>query len=384
MATRKTANDGDRLLTLAELANYLHLNERTVLKLATAKKIPGILIDKQWRFKRGTIDLWLEQQLTGESNTESDIGEIVDGMSVPLADVLPEEGIITDLRASDALGVIEEMAARAYAHGWLADKPWFVGAVVEREALASTAMEGGVAFLHTRARDQGKIARPFITIGRHYQGVDFGAPDGRPTHLFFMLGLKYDRLHLPILGRLARAMRNPKTIAKLRSMTSATKMRALLFKEDEQARTGTRPVPLSYEGAHPTLDRQMRLRTIMRLTAQRRSDEKKTTGKKAGARKAAKPAKADKPDGATKKATGADKAAPKAKAKSPARAATASKTKKPAASKKKATAQAATRSASKTKAATKKPAPRSSARTPAARKSASTRKTATRSSRTRK
>ena len=27
--------------------------------------------------------------------------------------------------------------------------------------LASTAMEGGVAFLHTRAKDKGKIARPF-------------------------------------------------------------------------------------------------------------------------------------------------------------------------------------------------------------------------------
>ena len=41
----------------------------------------------------------------------------------------------------------------------------------------------------------------------------FGAPDGNPTYLFFLLGLKYDRLHLPILGRLARALRNPATIA---------------------------------------------------------------------------------------------------------------------------------------------------------------------------
>ena len=40
----------------------------------------------------------------------------------------------------------------------------------------------------------------------------FGGPDGAPTYLFFLLGLKYDRLHLPILGRLARALRNPATI----------------------------------------------------------------------------------------------------------------------------------------------------------------------------
>jgi excisionase family DNA binding protein len=341
MATKKAANDGDRLLTLAELAKYLHLNERTVLKLVTAKKIPGVLIDKQWRFKRSTIDGWLEQQLTGESDTESNIGEVVDGMSVPLADVLPEEAIITDLRAGDAIGVIEEMAARAYTHGWLADKPWFVGAVVERESLASTAMEGGVAFLHTRARDQGKIARPFITIGRHYQGVDFGAPDGKPTYLFFMLGLKYDRLHLPILGRLARAMRNPRTIAKLRSMTSATKMRALLFKEDEQARTSSRPAPVAYQEAQPKLDRQMRLRTIMRLTAQRKTDDTKE---------------AKKPGGRTRKAAAATKAAGKSKSAS---AAPGSKTKSTPSSKSKSTPSSKTRAAaSKKPAAARKASPR--------------------------
>jgi mannitol/fructose-specific phosphotransferase system IIA component len=66
------------------------------------------------------------------------------------------------------VSVIEELAARAYSNRWLADKPWFVGALVERESLASTAMEGGVAFLHTRARDKGKIVRPFVVVGRSY------------------------------------------------------------------------------------------------------------------------------------------------------------------------------------------------------------------------
>ena len=136
--------------------------------------------------------------------------------------------------------MIEELAARAYTNGWLADKPWFVGAVVERESLSSTAMEGGVAFLHTRAKDKGKIARPFIVVGRSWEGIPFGAPDGNPTYLFFLLGLKYDRLHLPILGRLARALRNPATIAKLRSLSSPDQIRALLLKEDAKVRAGHR------------------------------------------------------------------------------------------------------------------------------------------------
>src|SRR6185503_6555857 len=96
----------------------------------------------------------------------------------------------------------------------------------------------GVAFLHTRAKDKGKIARPFMIVGRSWEGIMFGAPDSNPTYLFFLLGLKYDRLHLPILGRLARALRNPATIARLRALSSPDQVRALLLKEDAEVRAG--------------------------------------------------------------------------------------------------------------------------------------------------
>ena len=116
-------------------------------------------------------------------------------------------------------------------------------------------MEGGVAFLHTRAKDKGKIGRPFIIVGRSWEGITFGAPDGNPTYLFFLLGLKYDRLHLPILGRLARALRNPATIAKLRSLSSPDQLRALLLKEDAQVRAGRVAGVPGAQAFKPKLDR---------------------------------------------------------------------------------------------------------------------------------
>ncbi|HMG56218.1 MAG TPA: PTS sugar transporter subunit IIA, partial [Kofleriaceae bacterium] len=221
-----------------ELAAYLHLDEATVAKLVMQGKIPSLQVDRQWRFKRAAIDEWIEQQLVGE---DENFADVPDGMKLPLEDLVPDQAIITNLRARTPVGVIEELAARAYTNGWLSDKPWFVGAVVERESLASTAMEGGVAFLHTRAKDKGKIARPFIVVGRSWEGIMFGAPDNAPTYLFFLLGLKYDRLHLPILGRLARALRNPATIAKLRALSSPDQVRALLLKEDAAVRMGHAP-----------------------------------------------------------------------------------------------------------------------------------------------
>lgn len=271
------APDEERLLTLAELANYLHMGQKTVLRLAEAKKIPGRLIDREWRFRRGAIDTWLESQSEDEAQR---FEQVPDGMMLPLSDLLPESAIIHDMQARDPLGAIEELAARAYAAKWLNDKPWFIGAVVEREVLASTAMEGGVAFLHTRAREADRISRPFIIVGRSYDGIDFGAPDAKPTYLFFLLGLKYDRLHLPLLGRLARIMaKNPHVVTRLRAATSPSKIRGTLLQLDAEEMQGRLRAAsdgqpevaprMSMSSARPALDREMRLRAIRRISAQR-------------------------------------------------------------------------------------------------------------------
>lgn len=273
-----------QLLTMHELAAYLHLDEATVSKLVMAGKIPALQVERQWRFKRTAIDAWIEEQLVGE---DENFADVPDGMKLPLEDLLPDQAIIPTLRAKSPVGVIEELAARAYTNGWLLDKPWFVGAVVERESLSSTAMEGGVAFLHTRAKDKGKIGRPFMVVGRSWEGIMFGAPDNNPTYLFFLLGLKYDRLHLPILGRLARTLRNPATIAKLRALSSPDQVRALLLKEDAAVRSGVMPEMTEHAAFKPKLDRQLRLRAIRRLQQQKKAEV--TSAEKRAAALEAKP-----------------------------------------------------------------------------------------------
>jgi excisionase family DNA binding protein len=297
------------LLTMHELAAYLHLDEATVSKLVMQGKIPSLQVDRQWRFKRAAIDEWIEQQLVGD---DENFADVPDGMKLPLEDLVPDQAIITNLRSRTPVGVIEELAARAYTNGWLSDKPWFVGAVVERESLASTAMEGGVAFLHTRAKDKGKIARPFMM---------FGAPDNNPTYLFFLLGLKYDRLHLPILGRLARALRNPAVIAKLRSLSSPDQLRALLLKEDAAVRLGHAPEMQEHAAFKPKLDRTLRLRAIRRLQSQKQAEittaEKRAAALDESLPKSARAAKAAAAKAARAEARAAAKAAGKPLGKSP-------------------------------------------------------------------
>src|SRR2546425_2197084 len=53
----------DRLMTVKELAAYLNLNERTVLKLAAEGPLPAVKVGNQWRFREAMIGAWLDDQM---------------------------------------------------------------------------------------------------------------------------------------------------------------------------------------------------------------------------------------------------------------------------------------------------------------------------------
>ena len=52
----------DVFLTTEEVLEYLQVNLRTVYRLIKAGKIPAVRVGRQWRFRKGDIDAWLESQ----------------------------------------------------------------------------------------------------------------------------------------------------------------------------------------------------------------------------------------------------------------------------------------------------------------------------------
>ncbi len=54
------------ILTLKEVAVYLKVTERTIYRLAGAKKIPAFKVGGTWRFSRSDIESWIKQQSAGE------------------------------------------------------------------------------------------------------------------------------------------------------------------------------------------------------------------------------------------------------------------------------------------------------------------------------
>jgi excisionase family DNA binding protein len=213
----------DRLMTIKQLAGYLNLNERTVLRLVTDGALPGVKVGNQWRFRKAMIDTWLDDQMLGVRPRLIDEPKPVvsPGAMLELASCFELSHILPEMSATNKNGAIEELAGLTADLGLVRDRTWFIGALIERENVMPSATGNGVAFLHTMRRNPQQVARPFMVLGRAKDGIDFDALDGKPTHLFFVLGLKMNELHLPWLAKLARMFATRKSVEPVLSADTA-------------------------------------------------------------------------------------------------------------------------------------------------------------------
>lgn len=59
------AEQPDDVLTIDELAVYLKIAKSTLYKLAQEGRLPGQKVGKHWRFRKASIDRWLEENDRG-------------------------------------------------------------------------------------------------------------------------------------------------------------------------------------------------------------------------------------------------------------------------------------------------------------------------------
>lgn len=59
----------DNMMTVEELAEYLKMKSVTIYKHAQSGSIPAFKVGSKWRFKKETIDRWIEDQELNAGNT---------------------------------------------------------------------------------------------------------------------------------------------------------------------------------------------------------------------------------------------------------------------------------------------------------------------------
>lgn len=135
-----------------------------------------------------------------------------------IIDLLKPEAITLGLDISTRADAINALVGLHAAAGNLNDKDAYKAAILAREEQGTTAIGEGIAVPHAKTNAVKAPALAAITVK---DGVDYGAPDGKPSDLLFMIAATEDGdVHLEILSRLMVMLMDAEFASRLRAAES--------------------------------------------------------------------------------------------------------------------------------------------------------------------
>ncbi|QKV19550.1 PTS IIA-like nitrogen regulatory protein PtsN [Oricola thermophila] len=132
-----------------------------------------------------------------------------------LGDIVTQEAIIPDLRVSSKKQLLQAIAEKASELTGISARAIF-DTILQRERLGSTGVGKGIAIPHGKFPNFDRIVGVFARL---HAPVDFEALDDQPVDIVFLLLAPESAGadHLKALSRIARVLRDPGRISKLRA-----------------------------------------------------------------------------------------------------------------------------------------------------------------------
>lgn len=217
------------VMTLAEMANYLKIARRSLLRMAQRGDIPATKVASQWRFMRSVIDDWLIGRMKALPDRELESLIRSEKLPLPLPALIRPELVRLRMRAGGKEQVLGELADIVLAAGLIQEKGPFLARLLEREEMVSTAIFPGIAIPHYRKPEECPVREPRVALGVFPEGVDFDSLDGNPTYLFFLICTSQVVVHLKVIAELALLFRRPNLVAELRQAQGPSEALQVLF-----------------------------------------------------------------------------------------------------------------------------------------------------------
>jgi PTS system nitrogen regulatory IIA component len=145
---------------------------------------------------------------------------------MPLLDFLDPQAVLPALRVNGKKQALQELASHA---ARLTDLPEtaIYEALLQRERLGSTGIGEGIAIPHGKPMG---LTRIFGLVARLDKPIDFEALDSQPVDVLFLLlapeGAGAD--HLKALARVARVLREPGLIERVRATRDPEALYAIM------------------------------------------------------------------------------------------------------------------------------------------------------------
>ena len=160
-----------------------------------------------------------------------------------ISDLLIKDRINLDVKSTNKVDIIKELATLHEKTGVLNDYDGYVKALMAREDQSSTGIGEGIAIPHAKTEF---VKEPALAMGRKPEGIDYDSLDGEPATLFFMIAAPdgANNTHIETLARLSQllldddfkaALENAKTADEVLDIIN--KAEAEKFAEEEKKET---------------------------------------------------------------------------------------------------------------------------------------------------
>lgn len=150
-----------------------------------------------------------------------------------IKELMLQDAMIMDLKATDKQGAIDEMVQKMYDVGRITDIKTYKDGILAREAQTSTGLGDGIAMPHAKNK---AVKEATVLFAKSSAGVDYQALDGQPTYLFFMIAAPEgaNDTHLQALAALSRLLINPDFVEKLKGATTPEQVQQLFTDAENQ------------------------------------------------------------------------------------------------------------------------------------------------------
>lgn len=140
------------------------------------------------------------------------------------------ELILSDLPTADPAAVLRTFADRIAEAGIVKDAGELFRRLREREQLSSTGIGSGIAIPHCKMPG---LRQAVVAVGLAPRGVDFGASDGQPVRLFFLVVSPEvsPAEHLRVLASISRWVKTDRNAERLLELQDPREVQRFLEEE---------------------------------------------------------------------------------------------------------------------------------------------------------
>lgn len=223
-------------LGVREASELLAVSEKTIYRWIHDRAMPVIRIQDQYRFNRVELMEWaISQRIPVSPNIFREPES--EGQPLPsLSDALNAGGILYRVEGKDRDDVLRKTVKHMNVPEGV-DREYLFAILQAREELGSTGIGDGIAIPHVRNPIVLYVTVPSITLCFLENSIDFGAIDGLPVSILFVLLSPTIRAHLHMLSRLSYVLRHKEVREMLRQQGTRENILRMLHKHEQDFNT---------------------------------------------------------------------------------------------------------------------------------------------------